>query len=169
MYDYCLALSVMQAKRVNIGIALVSEPRVLFLDEPTSGLDSFTANEVLTYVQRLTQLGVTVCATIHSPSSYCFNLFNRMMMLVRGEVVYFGLNNEAAMDFFRAFNPHTQLINPEGSNMAEWLTDVIVSTDRENRGHELADFFAKSDLKEEADKELGQLGKQVGRWAWRCN
>ena len=35
-----------QAKRTNIGLALVTSPRVLFLDEPTSGLDSFTANEV---------------------------------------------------------------------------------------------------------------------------
>lgn len=35
-----------QAKRTNIGIALITNPRVIFLDEPTSGLDSFTANEV---------------------------------------------------------------------------------------------------------------------------
>ena len=35
-----------QAKRTNIGIALVTSPRILFLDEPTSGLDSFTSNEV---------------------------------------------------------------------------------------------------------------------------
>ena len=35
-----------QAKRTNIGIALITSPRVLFLDEPTSGLDSFTSNEV---------------------------------------------------------------------------------------------------------------------------
>ena len=31
-----------QAKRVNIGISLISSPSVLFLDEPTSGLDSYT-------------------------------------------------------------------------------------------------------------------------------
>jgi len=32
---------------VNVALALVSNPRVLFLDEPTSGLDSYTANEVM--------------------------------------------------------------------------------------------------------------------------
>lgn len=36
----------MQAKRTNIGIAMITNPRVLFLDEPTSGLDSYTSNEV---------------------------------------------------------------------------------------------------------------------------
>ena len=39
----------MQAKRTNIGIAMITNPRVLFLDEPTSGLDSYTAHEVLCY------------------------------------------------------------------------------------------------------------------------
>ena len=36
-----------QRKRVNVGIELIAEPRILFLDEPTSGLDSVSAFKVL--------------------------------------------------------------------------------------------------------------------------
>ncbi len=46
-----------QAKRTNIGIALITNPRVLFLDEPTSGLDSYTANEVMTVVKAFCKVG----------------------------------------------------------------------------------------------------------------
>ena len=44
----------MQAKRTNIGIAMITNPRVLFLDEPTSGLDSYTAHEVCRPLDKLT-------------------------------------------------------------------------------------------------------------------
>ena len=81
-----------QCKRVNIGIALVTNPRVLFLDEPTSGLDSYTSNEVMTVVKGLTRTGITICATIHNPTPYCFNLFDRLMILLHGRVVYSGEN-----------------------------------------------------------------------------
>jgi ABC-type multidrug transport system ATPase subunit len=74
-----------QAKRTNIGIALITNPRVLFLDEPTSGLDSFTANEVMTVAQGLVADGVTIVATIHSPTAYAFSLFDSLMMLVSAQ------------------------------------------------------------------------------------
>lgn len=45
-----------QSKRTNIGIALISDPSVLFLDEPTSGLDSYTAHKVMKAVKRLVRL-----------------------------------------------------------------------------------------------------------------
>ena len=61
-------------------------------DEPTSGLDSYTANEVMTVVKSLAGHGITVCATIHSPTPYCFNLFDSLLLLLRGQVVYFGTN-----------------------------------------------------------------------------
>ena len=44
----------------------------------------------MTMVKQLVHDGVTICATIHSPTSYCFSLFDKLMMLVRGQIVYFG-------------------------------------------------------------------------------
>ena len=44
----------------------------------------------MTVVKALAESGVTVCATIHSPTSYSFNLFDRLTMLVGGSLVYFG-------------------------------------------------------------------------------
>jgi ABC-type multidrug transport system ATPase subunit len=58
-----------QAKRVNIGLALITRPAVIFLDEPTSGLDSFMANEVANSLHALAAEGRTIVATIHSPTS----------------------------------------------------------------------------------------------------
>lgn len=43
----------------------------------------FAANEVMTVVQHLAADGVTLVATIHSPTAYAFSLFDSLMMLVR--------------------------------------------------------------------------------------
>ncbi len=87
------------AAHPQIGIALVANPRVLFLDEPTSGLDSFTANEVMKVVAGLKDDGTTIAATIHSPTAATFALFDRVMMLVRGQLVYFGPQGLPALRF----------------------------------------------------------------------
>ena len=49
----------------------------------------------MTVVKQLVYDDVTICATIHSPTSYCFSLFDKLMMLVRGQVVYFGKGGSA--------------------------------------------------------------------------
>ena len=92
--QFCRGISGGQAKRTNVALAMVVNPRVLFLDEPTSGLDSYTSNETMTVVKSLVQEGVTICATIHSPSPYTFALFDRLLVLVRGECVYHGPNGQ---------------------------------------------------------------------------
>ena len=156
-----------QAKRVNIGIALVTSPRVLFLDEPTSGLDSFTANEVMTVVKGLVKTGITICATIHSPTPYCFNLFDRLMILLRGKVVYAGENGHAAVEYFERAFPEVPRFSANGRsggkggdnnnnnsssnttvfhNRAEWIVDVTTKADRDGLGGDFADAYASSEL-----------------------
>lgn len=137
-----------QAKRVNIGIALVTNPRVLFLDEPTSGLDSYTANEVMTVVKSLAKTGITLCATIHSPTPYCFNLFDRLMILLRGRVAYFGDNGAAAVAYFEAAFPTVPRFAGGGvfHNRAEWIVDLTTKADREGRAADFAGRYAMSEL-----------------------
>mmetsp|Transcript_22486 Transcript_22486/g.56832 ORF Transcript_22486/g.56832 Transcript_22486/m.56832 type:complete len:738 (-) Transcript_22486:770-2983(-) len=79
-----------QAKRVNIAMALITRPAVLYLDEPTSGLDSYTANEVVLLLKSLAQEGRTVVCTIHSPTALAFSLFDDLIMMRDGKVIYHG-------------------------------------------------------------------------------
>jgi ABC-type multidrug transport system ATPase subunit len=133
-------------------MAMVVNPRVLFLDEPTSGLDSYTANEVMTAVKALASDGVTVCATIHSPSPYTFNLFDSLLVLVRGETVYFGPNGSDMLSYFRGLAvkpPSTQLMGGSALNNADYLTDLVVGADREGRAHEYAAAYAQHALSRE--------------------
>ncbi|KXZ55881.1 hypothetical protein GPECTOR_2g1432 [Gonium pectorale] len=89
-----------QAKRTNIGIALVSRPRVLFLDEPTSGLDSCTATEVMRLVRALCDDdGTTIAATVHGPTAATFALFDSVVLLARGHLVYFGRPGLPALQY----------------------------------------------------------------------
>ena len=54
--------------------------------------------QVMRSVVVLTQTlaSITVCATIHSPSPQTFALFDRLIILLRGRIVYFGDNGARA-------------------------------------------------------------------------
>ena len=41
-----------------------------------------------------TMNSITVCATIHSPSPQTFDLFDKVIILLSGRIVYFGNNGE---------------------------------------------------------------------------
>lgn len=65
-------------------------------------------HQVMTVVKGLVKNGITICATIHSPTPYCFNLFDTLMILLRGNVVYFGENG--ANPYSYGYNPLFSLV-----------------------------------------------------------
>lgn len=148
-----------QAKRTNIGLALVAEPAVLYLDEPTTGLDSYTAHEVMTAVWHLCRRGLTVCATIHSPTPATVALFSSLVILVRGRTVYAGPNGEVMLDHFRAAAGFLGPSPISGARMSdiEWVTDVTVRADREGAGERLAEAYASSEVRTSEDARRAQL------------
>jgi ABC-2 type transport system ATP-binding protein len=52
-------------RRLNLGAALVHEPRLIFLDEPTTGVDPQSRNHIFEEVRRINAAGVTVVYTSH--------------------------------------------------------------------------------------------------------
>ena len=161
-----------QAKRTNIALALVSRPKVLFLDEPTSGLDSYTSNKVMDIVAGLAKSGLTVCATVHSPTSHIYSLFDRLTMLAAGRVLWSGPAGGEPITFLEGALPGVPRFLAGGSpdapqgagqaavvtdNAAEWLVDVTTAADRDGQAGSLADAFAASPAAAAASKEVEAL------------
>eukprot|EP01135_Chromosphaera_perkinsii_P002143 Nk52_evm77s217 gene=Nk52_evmTU77s217 len=111
-----------QAKRVNIAMELITNPSIIFLDEPTSGLDSKTSYEVMKVVRKLTNAGRSVICTIHQPSPQVFNMFDRLLLLVKGEPVYNGSVKES-IAYFESFGFEL----PEDMNPADFILAVAGS------------------------------------------
>ncbi len=52
-------------RRLNLGVAIMHQPRLLFLDEPTTGVDPQSRNRIFEEVRRLNAKGVTIVYTSH--------------------------------------------------------------------------------------------------------
>ena len=79
-----------EKKRTSIAYEIMSEPSLLLLDEPTSGLDSHTAKKTIQMLRTEAYRGQTIMATIHQPSSEIFMMFDRVIFLSEGFIIYNG-------------------------------------------------------------------------------
>ncbi len=77
-----------QRKRVNVGVELLNDPRILFADEPTSGLDPALERSLTETFRKMADGGSSVVVTTHIMTS--LELYDRLAVIVKGRLAYFG-------------------------------------------------------------------------------
>lgn len=91
-----------QRKRVSLGIELLSKPSLLFVDEPTAGQDPRTEAKLMELFRGIANKGATVVINTHLLGS--FSLLDKVAVLVRGKLAFFGPSQEM-LPYFKAQRP----------------------------------------------------------------
>lgn len=145
-----------ERRRVSIGCALVSRPRLLIADEPLSGLDAISAARVISAFRELaqgSQVGsTTVIVTVHQPSSEIFHSFDKIMLMSQGVVIFHGSPAESL-----SWCEKQGEKCPAGHNVADHLLKIASGPDASSR----TSAIGEKDLREKgsnpsADTSVGQ-------------
>jgi len=117
-----------ERKRTNIGIELITNPKILYLDEPTSGLDSVTSAHVCQLLKKLASRGRTVIFTIHQPTAECIAHFDDLMLMCKGMPVYHGPVDEAVQYFASIGYPCPETFTPTDYFMTLMQNEELADT-----------------------------------------
>ncbi len=82
-----------QRRRLDLALALVGEPDLIFLDEPTTGFDPAARRQAWSTIRSLCDLGKTVFLTTHYMDEAQF-LANRVAVMREGTLVAIGRPDE---------------------------------------------------------------------------
>src|SRR5512134_3595224 len=80
-------------RRVNIGVALLHKPKVIYMDEPTVGIDPQSRRNILDSVVALKDQGMTVIYTTHYMEE-AQELSDHIAIMDHGKLIACGTNNE---------------------------------------------------------------------------
>ena len=73
-------------RRINLAIALMGSPQLIFLDEPTVGIDPQSRNHIFENIQGLQKRGLTVLYTTHYMEE-ADRLCNRIAIMDAGQII----------------------------------------------------------------------------------
>src|SRR6476619_1295941 len=127
------ALSGGQRRRVDLGIAIIGQPEMLFLDEPTTGLDPEARRRLWTVIENLTAGGTTVLLTTHYLDE-AQRLARRVIVLADGRVAADATPDELrAMGGAPVIRYRLPVLPPSGAapelpaGLAEHVTDGVLT------------------------------------------
>ncbi|XP_061343387.1 pleiotropic drug resistance protein 1-like [Gastrolobium bilobum] len=116
-----------QRKRVTTGEMLVGPAKALFMDEISTGLDSSTTFQVVKSLKQCVHfLKGTAVISLLQPAPEVFNLFDDIILLSDGHIVYQG-PCEHVLEFFGTMGFEC----PERKGVADFLQEVTSMKDQE--------------------------------------
>ncbi|KAK7321500.1 hypothetical protein VNO77_32212 [Canavalia gladiata] len=116
-----------QKKRVTTGEMIVGPRKTLFMDEISTGLDSSTTFQIVKCIKNFVhQMDATVLMALLQPAPETFELFDDLVLLAEGHVVYQG-PREDVLEFFESLG--FQL--PARKGIADFLQEVTSKKDQE--------------------------------------
>ncbi len=104
-------------RRVNIAVALLHRPQVLFMDEPTVGIDPQSRRHILDSVKALNRQGMTVLYTTHYMEE-AEELSDRIAIMDNGKVIANGTQDEL-VKIVGQFDRISVTINAESARVLE--------------------------------------------------
>eukprot|EP00257_Ricinus_communis_P024853 XP_025012267.1 pleiotropic drug resistance protein 1 isoform X2 [Ricinus communis] len=116
-----------QKKRVTTGEMLVGPAKALFMDEISTGLDSTTTFQIVNSLRQSVHiLSGTALIALLQPAPETFELFDDIILLSDGQIVYQG-PRENVLDFFE----YMGFKCPERKGVADFLQEVTSRKDQE--------------------------------------
>ncbi|KAL5545908.1 hypothetical protein UlMin_005595 [Ulmus minor] len=116
-----------EKKRLTIGEMLVGPAKVLLMDEISNGLDSSTAFQICNYMRQMGHISdMTVLISLLQPAPETFELFDDIILLSEGQIVYQG-PRENVLEFFEQMGFKC----PERKGVADFLQEVTSKRDQE--------------------------------------
>lgn len=97
-------------RRLNIAMALIGNPSLVLMDEPTTGVDPAARRSLWNTLQMCQEAGQSIILTSHSMEE-CEALCNRLVIMVKGQLVCVGASQELKQRFGAGYNIHVKL-NP---------------------------------------------------------
>ncbi|KAL2516260.1 ABC transporter G family member 29 [Forsythia ovata] len=116
-----------QKKRVTTGEMIVGPARTLFMDDISTGLDSSTTYQIVKCMQQIAHLSeATILMSLLQPAPETFDLFDDIILLSEGQIVYQG-PRENVLQFFES----NGFVCPERKGIADFLQEVTSKKDQE--------------------------------------
>ncbi|KAJ4720628.1 Pleiotropic drug resistance ABC transporter [Melia azedarach] len=116
-----------QKKRVTTGEMLVGPAKALFMDEISTGLDSSTTFQIVRFMRQMVQImDVTMIVSLLQPAPETYDLFDDIILLSEGQIVYQG-PRENVLEFFESVGFKC----PERKGTADFLQEVTSKKDQQ--------------------------------------